>query len=73
MKQLKKEHFQASRKEAATTSLGNLFQCLITLTEKVLPNICSKSTLFQFQAITLCSINKFYLQTIIEYIINKVY
>ena len=43
-----------SREGTFTTSLSNLFQCLTTLTvcvRYILPNIQSKSTLFQFKGI----------------------
>lgn len=46
-----------SRCGTSTASLGNLFQCLNTLTvKKFLPNVQSKLTLPQFETIAPCFI-----------------
>jgi len=47
----------SAREGAATTSLGNMCQCLTTLTVKnFFLSISSKATLFQFKAITPCPV-----------------
>ena len=49
--------WNVSRDGASTTSLGNLYQCLtIPNSKEFLLYIQSKSTLFQFEAITPCPI-----------------
>jgi len=48
-----------SRDGDSAISLGSLFQCLNTLSEKIFPNIQSESPLAQFEAIPSCPITSY--------------
>ena len=58
LKALSNLALNTARDRAPAASLGNLFQCLTTLIhiEELLSYIWSKSTLFQFKAITPCPV-----------------